>query len=84
MPLRLAQQHALDWAQLLDIDVVHLNLSLINREFVERLHQLDFIVHGSNLDSAAQMQQGFEMGIDSLSTGHLEMALRLRDRFLAM
>jgi len=82
MPIRLAQKHAFDWARLLSIDVVHFNVSLIAAEFVDKLQQHGFIAYGSNLDSVEQIQRGLERGIDSFSTGHLETALRLRDRFV--
>jgi glycerophosphoryl diester phosphodiesterase len=83
MPIYLAQEHTLDWAQLLDIDVVHLNLSLITKEFTEKLHDHGFIVYGSNLDSAEEIKRGLELGIDSFSTNHLGLALQLRDKFIA-
>jgi hypothetical protein len=51
-------------------------------DFVDKLHQSDFIVYGSNLDSAAHIRQSLNLGVDSLSTGHLEMALQIRDRAL--
>jgi glycerophosphoryl diester phosphodiesterase len=79
MPVRLAQRHILDWASLLGIAVVHLNIALITADFVDKLHQGGFTVYGSNLDSAEQIQQGLNLGIDSFSTGHLGMALQLRD-----
>jgi glycerophosphoryl diester phosphodiesterase len=84
MPVRLAQSHALDWARLLDIDVVHLNTVLITEEFVGSLHQHGFVAYGSNLDSRAQIQRGLELGIDSFSTGSLETALKLRDAYVAL
>jgi glycerophosphoryl diester phosphodiesterase len=84
MPVRLAQSHVLDWARLLDIDVVHLNTALITEEFVDRLHQHGFVAHGSNLDSRAQIQRGLRLGVGSFSTGCLETALKLRDAFVAL
>jgi glycerophosphoryl diester phosphodiesterase len=83
MPVRLAQKHTLDWAKLLDIDVVHLNVALMTADFIDRLHQLGFLVYGSNLDSGAEIQRGLELGVDSFSTGCLETAVRLRDAFVA-
>ncbi|MEJ2706784.1 MAG: glycerophosphodiester phosphodiesterase [Anaerolineales bacterium] len=83
MPVRLAQKHALDWAVLLNLNVVHLNIALITPEFVKQLHRGGLLVHGSNLDAPEQMQRGLELGVDSFSTGHLETALRVRDRFVA-
>lgn len=82
MPVRLAQRHILDWAHLLELAVVHLNMALITADFVDRLHQSGFIAYGSNLDSADQIQQGLNLGIDSFSTGHLGTALQLRDQFV--
>ncbi|MGE5251105.1 MAG: glycerophosphodiester phosphodiesterase [Bacteroidota bacterium] len=79
MPLRLAQQHALDWSSLLKIDMVHLNLALITPEFVEELHRRGFEAYGSNLDTERDILRGIECGIDSFSTGHLRMALQTRD-----
>jgi hypothetical protein len=82
MPPGLAQRHALDWAHLLALAVVHLNPALITADFVDRLHERGFMVHGSNLDSMEQIERGLDLGIDSFSTGHLGMALRVRDRFV--
>jgi glycerophosphoryl diester phosphodiesterase len=82
MPLRLAQRHVLDWADLLGIDFVHLNIALITADFVEKLHRQGFIVHGSNLDAAEQIERGLQRGIDGFSTGHLGVALELRDAFV--
>ena len=82
MPIRLAHRHILDWANLLGIAVVHLNIALITADFVDNLHRRGFIAYGSNLDSAEQIQQGLNLGIDSFSTGHLGMALRVRDKFV--
>ena len=83
MPVRLAQKHTLDWADLLGIAVVHLDIALITADFVDQLHRSGFIVYGSNLDSAEQIRRGLDLGIDAFSTGHLGMALRLRDEFAA-
>jgi len=82
MPIRLAQTHALDWANLLGVAVVHLDIALITADFVKDLHRSGFTVHGSNLDSAEQIRRTLNLGIDSFSTGRLGMALQLRDEFL--
>jgi len=81
MPVRLAQRHALDWAALLEVDVLHLNTALLTADFVDKLHRSGFLVHGSNLDSVEQIRQGLDRGVDQFSTGHLGIALRLRDAF---
>jgi glycerophosphoryl diester phosphodiesterase len=82
MPVRLAQKHVFDWATLLGLAVVHLNIALITGDFVDRLHRSDFSVYGSNLDSEEHIRRGLSLGVDSFSTGHLGMALQLRDEFI--
>lgn len=74
MPLRLAQKHALDWAALSGIDAVHLHLSLVTREFVGELHRRNLLVHGSNLDAEVDILRGIQLGVDSFSTGRLDLA----------
>lgn len=82
-PIRIAQKHIIDWAELLAINVVHLNIILIDPDFVDQLHQRGFTVYGSNLDTEEQIQKGLELGIDSFSTGRLELAIRLRNHHMA-
>jgi len=82
IPIRLAQTQALDWAILLAVAVVHLDIALITTDFVKDLHRSGFTVYGSNLDSAEQIRRALNLGIDSFSTGRLGMALQLRDEFL--
>jgi glycerophosphoryl diester phosphodiesterase len=77
-----AEVETIDWDHLLALAVVHLNLALITADFVDRLHERGFMVHGSNLDSVEQIERGLDLGIDSFSTGHLGMALRVHDRFV--
>jgi hypothetical protein len=62
--------------------VAHLDTALITPEFVDALHERGFAVHGSNLDSTEQIRRGLNLGIDSLSTGQLGVALRLREEFV--
>jgi glycerophosphoryl diester phosphodiesterase len=83
MPVRLAQKHLLDWAVQLNLDAVHLNVTLITSEFVEQLHRSHLSVHGSNLDAPEDMQRGLEAGIDAFSTGRLATALRFRNSFVS-
>ncbi len=82
MPVRLAQKHIYDWAELLGINVIHLHLSLVTPDFVGQLHQRGYIVYGSNLDTQEQIQLGLEFGIDSFSTGRLELALKIRNQLV--
>lgn len=79
MPARLAQRHTFDWTALLGIDVVHLHVSLITADFVDRLHRAGFLVHGSNLDAEEQIRHGLEVGVDQFSTGRLGPSLQIRE-----
>jgi glycerophosphoryl diester phosphodiesterase len=79
MPIRLAQRHIVKWADLLGLDVVHLDLTLITTNFVEELHHRRDVVHGANLDAAEDIGRGLERGVDQFSTGCLRAALQLRD-----
>lgn len=78
-PMRLAQRHILDWATLLGTEYVHLDVSLLTRDFVGQLRRSGFVVHGSNLDTAEQIERGLSAGVDQFSTGSLGTALKLRD-----
>lgn len=81
MPIRIAQKHCEDWAELLEINDVHLNNALISPGFIDILHQKGFVVSGSNLDTVELIEKGLEFGVDTFSTGKLELAIRLRNNF---
>jgi len=81
-PVRLAQRHILDWATLLQTTHVHLDVSLLTPDFVNRLHPSGFVVHGSNLDTNEKIERGLSAGVDQFSTGRLGLALELRDAFV--
>ncbi|HAE60613.1 MAG TPA: hypothetical protein DCG54_14195 [Anaerolineae bacterium] len=83
MPVRIAQKHIIDWADLLKINVVHLNIVLMDPDFIDKLHRRGFIVYGSNLDTEEQIQKGLELGVDSFSTAKIELAIRLRNEYMA-
>lgn len=83
MPIRIAQKHIVDWAELLELNVVHLNIVLMDPDFIVNLQQRGFIVYGSNLDTEEQIQKGLELGVNSFSTGRLELATRLRNKYVA-
>lgn len=83
-PIRLAHRHILDWSDLLELAVVHLDLALIKADFVDELHHRGFMVHGANLDAAEQIQRGLNRGVDQFSTGCLGTALQVRDAFVRL
>jgi hypothetical protein len=74
----LGQEHIIGWMSLTDAQVVHLPLSRIEGQFVKRLHKSTFLVHGSNLNTAEEIQEGLKWGIDQFSTDNLELALNIR------
>ncbi len=80
LPVPLAQQHVTDWVVQLDIQVVHLDESLLTTEFVETLQSKGLRVHGSNFDSLVQIERGLVVGVDGFSTGHLSLALQAREK----
>lgn len=82
MPVRLAQRHVLDWTHLLGTTYVHLDIALLAHDFVRQLQHSGFTVHGSNLDTAKDIQRGLDVGVDQFSTGRLETALQRRDQFI--
>jgi glycerophosphoryl diester phosphodiesterase len=79
MPLRLAQQHLFDWATQLELQIVHVDLSILTVEFINLLRQHDIRVHGSNFDTVEQIGQGLSLDLDGFSTGRLMTALEIRN-----
>jgi glycerophosphoryl diester phosphodiesterase len=79
----LGQQHVLEWMILIDAQVVHLPYSLLESEFVERMHEHNFMVHGSNLGSSTDIKLAIEKGIDQLSTDKLGLAVEVRDTIVS-
>jgi glycerophosphoryl diester phosphodiesterase len=76
----LGQQHILDWMVLAEAQMAHLHSCLIEGAFVAKLHEQGFGVHGSNLNTAAEIERGLLCGIDQLSTDSLGLALTIRRR----
>ncbi len=72
----LGQKHILDWMTLSNTQVAHLHSSLLEKEFVARLWENGFWVHGSNLNTEEDIEKGMALGIDQFSTDRLELALR--------
>jgi glycerophosphoryl diester phosphodiesterase len=73
----LGQKHILDWMVLAEAQMAHLHPSLIEPAFVTRLHEHGFGVHGSNLNTAVEIERGLLCGIDQFSTDRLGLALTI-------
>ena len=79
----LGQQHAIGWMVLTDAQVAHLPSSLIEEVFMQRLHENNFLVHGSNLNNEEEIRRAVILGIDQFSTDRLDMALSIREELSA-
>lgn len=78
MQLPLGQLQVLQTATLADLQVVHLNRSLITKPFIEELHQRGFTTLGSNFNSETAIHFAFDVGLDKFSTDMLDLALDVR------
>jgi glycerophosphoryl diester phosphodiesterase len=75
----LGQQHVIDWMILTNAQVAHLPSSLIEEAFIQRLHENNFLAHGSNLNTEEEMRKAVILGMDQSSTDKLELALNIRE-----
>jgi glycerophosphoryl diester phosphodiesterase len=78
MERELGYEHVLGWMRLMGAEVAHLPFSLLGSDFVWRLQQEGFLVHGANLNTRDELREGILAGIDQFSTDRLEMALEIR------
>ena len=77
LPESIGQQHVLDYLTLLDADVAHLPVTLLEPTFIERLHAGSWLVHAANLQTEAELLEALALGVDQISTDQLELALRV-------
>jgi glycerophosphoryl diester phosphodiesterase len=75
MTRALSQRHILDCMSISNCQVAHLDSSVLDGEFVSRLQENGFLVHGSNLNREEDIAHGIASGIDQLSTDKLDLAL---------
>jgi glycerophosphoryl diester phosphodiesterase len=68
-------------AALGDIDVVHCAVDLLTPGFVAALHADGRAVYAANCDTEEDLRRAYELGVDCLSTGRLELALRVREQY---
>jgi glycerophosphoryl diester phosphodiesterase len=68
-------------AALGDIDVVHCAVDLLTPGFVAALHADGRSVYAANCDTEEDLRRAYELGVDCLSTGRLELALRVRQQY---
>lgn len=80
MPSNVGQRHVCDYLALLDAQVAHLPASLLNPAFVEELHLRGRLVHGADINTEADIARTVKMGVDQISTNHLELVLHVCNR----
>ena len=78
MEEQLGLKHMLGLMALMDANVAHLPLSLLNEIYVSKIRKSGFLVHGSNLNSETDIKKGIEVDIDQFSTDNLDAAMRIR------
>lgn len=76
----LGQQQILDWMTISHTQVAHLHSSLLEKEFVKRLQENGFLVHGSNLNTQTAIENGVVLDINQLSTDRLEIAIGIVEK----
>lgn len=81
LPSGVGRQQVCDYLTLLDAQVAHLPASLLEPTFVERLHLGGWLVHSADINTEADMARAMQLGVDQLSTDHLELALHFRNAF---
>ena len=79
MTTNLGQQHIIDWMALLDAQVVHLPFTLLDKDFIDRLHSQNFIIHGSDLNNESEIKKAIHLEVDQFSTDILETAIKVRE-----
>jgi len=79
MDATLGQQHIIDWLALLESQVAHLPISLLTKDFVDRLHAQGFLVHASDLNSKDEIEEAIHLEVDQFSTDMLEIAIGVRN-----
>jgi glycerophosphoryl diester phosphodiesterase len=63
-----------------EIDVVHCTVDQLTPEFVAALRADGRAVYAANCDTEEDLRRAYELGVDCLSTGQLELALRMREQ----
>ncbi len=79
LPSEAGKQHVCDYLTLLGAQVAHLPASLLERTFIKRLHKAGWLVHGADLNTETELASAMTLGVDQISTNHLELALSIRN-----
>ena len=59
-------------------NVVHCPLSILSKEFVDQLHDLNLKVHAANCDTEETIKKAIELGVDQFSTNKFDLAIELK------
>lgn len=78
LPVAVGRQQVADYLVLLDAQVAHLPVSLLEPAFIGELQRQGRLVHAADLNAEAEIARALALGVDQLSTDYLELALRVR------
>jgi glycerophosphoryl diester phosphodiesterase len=78
MPLDLQHTIIRSSARLGDIDVVHCPCSILSKSLIATLHDDGRLVHAANCNSEVDLEHAFALGVDQLSTNHVDLAVSIR------
>lgn len=59
-------------------NVVHCPLSILSKEFVDQLHDLNLKVHAANCDTKDAIKKAIELRVDQFSTNTVDLAIATR------
>jgi glycerophosphoryl diester phosphodiesterase len=78
MPLELQHTVVRQNARLGGVDVVHCPLDLLTDDLIASLHADGRLVHAADCNTRSHLERAFALGVDQLSTDHVDLALSLR------
>ncbi len=82
MDLELVQKLSESRAFFGGFDVLHTPVEILTEEWISTLHKKGLIVHAANCDSENDLMSAFRLKVDQLSTNKLELALKVREKFI--
>jgi len=81
MTVELGRAHILGWMKLMEAQVAHLPAALLDKPFIDMLHDHGFLVHGANLNTIPAIENGLMVGIDQFSTDILDPAIEVNNSY---
>jgi len=79
MPVELGRDILFSTTELHSFNVVHLPLSMIDEDLLERAERTGIRIHAANCNSREDLERAFSLNVYQLSTDMLPLALQVRD-----